>query len=147
MPSPLFYTTPHNKKGNLMAKIEMTEELAEQLSGLLPISIDTRKKFTPSVYKSKKFPAKFAPVFVLRPMTKMEKMSFVLCNSEDKTTRDDIVYSCVDKAENLWNIETRQVCQLTRELFDALRFDVLAEIQAEILKISGLVDAEKLGLK
>lgn len=130
-----------------MAKIEMTEEMAEQLKGLLPISTSTRQKFTPSIYKSESFPKQFAPVFVLRPMTKSEKMSFVLSGDDDRQTREDVIFDCIESAENIWDVNTRQKCDFSRDIYEALRIDVVGEIQTEILKLSGLLAAEKLGLK
>ena len=130
-----------------MAKVEMTQEIADQLKGLLPISTATRERFTPSVYKSESFPKQFAPVFIVRPMTKAEKLEFLTGHEDDREGRENIVFSCIDDVENMWDAIARQKVKFCREIYDALRFDVVTEVQSEILKLSGLLSADKLGLK
>lgn len=129
-----------------MAKIEMTEEMAEQLKGLLPISTSTRQKFTPSIYKSESFPKQFAPVFILRPMTKSEKMAFAT-SGENKETVDDIFFDCIESVDNMWDIVKREKAKWGREIYDAFLPQHISEVHLEILKLSGLLAAEKLGLK
>jgi hypothetical protein len=130
-----------------MAKIEMTEEIANALKGILPISNSTRKKFTPSLFKTESFPKDFAPVFVIRGMTKAEKTAFLSDADKEEQSVSDLVFSCIDKAENLWDIDTRKIVPLSREIYDELHYHARRELFDEVLVLSGLSTVDKLGLK
>ena len=134
-----------------MAKIEMTAEMAERMRGLLPIIGDAKYTFTPEIYKHEKFPAEFAPKFTVRRMSVVEKSEYFVGGNAEK--RSEVIRKCVISVDNLWDIEKREElsvdCKdgMPEDVFDALRFDVQQEIGTQILKSTGLVDVEYLGLK
>lgn len=127
-------------------KIEMTEEMAQSLRGILPISMDTRRNITPKVFD--KIPAEFRPVFSLRPMTKSEKMKFAKSEVIDFLSGDDVLFACIDSVSNLWNIETRsKFTEWTRDIFDSLNPAITSDLASELLNLSCLTNTEALGLK
>jgi hypothetical protein len=127
-------------------KVEMSEEMAKSLRGILPISMDTRRKITPKVFD--KIPKEFRPTFTLRPMTKAEKMRFSRSEVVDFLSGDDVLFDCIDGAENLWNVETRsRFDEWTRDIFDSLNPSITSELASELLNLSCLTSIEAVGLK
>jgi hypothetical protein len=127
-------------------RVEMTEEMAQSLRGILPISMDTRRKVTPAVFDN--IPKEFRPVFILRPMTKSEKMKFAKSEVIEFLSGDDVLFACIDSVENLWNIETRSMFkEWTRDIFDSMNPSITSDLAGELLNLSCLTNVEALGLK
>jgi hypothetical protein len=127
-------------------KIEMTDEIAAQLRGLLPISLDARKKIIPEILA--KIPKKYQPTFTIRPMTKAEKQAFSKCEPSEFIAGDETVFACIESVENLWDIESKTLFpEFTKGIFDALHPAISSEIAVAILEMSSLTKAEAVGLK
>lgn len=148
-----------------MEKRVLTEEIRRELLGLVPFSVNSTDDFTPTMFLKKNnngeflIPEEFRPVFKIRCFTVEEKRKVTKMLINIKETAEDNV------REN-----TRMVVVGWRHLFDAgsneeVVFkaapdggadpDLFAGIPASVAgallfhasKISGIIDAEKLGLK
>ena len=126
-------------------KIKMTPEIARQMAGLLPITLDARKRFTPSAYDDS--PKDFRPVFILKPMTKLQKQSLAGIAQSGDSAFYALVMECIDTVENFWDVVTMEQAEFTIAHLEAMRGDITGEIVDNVLFISGLSTGEKAGLK
>ena len=127
--------------------VKMTHEMAEQLRGILPVSINARRRFTPSIFIDKNFPKQFAPVFVLRPLTRLEQSEIWGTDKAPQQVVFDLLSKGIDTVENFWDIDKCEIVEFTSEYIDLLDGIAISELQSEILMLSTLKKAERLGLK
>lgn len=129
-------------------KIKMTPEIAAQLRGLLPISADARRRFTPSAFLKGSLPPEFIPVFVIRAMTKVERQDYTKAfNDKPEKSFNACIFGCIESVENLYDPTTGELCALTLEYFEGLQPEIRNEISEEVMACSCLLSCEALGLK
>lgn len=127
--------------------VKMSPEMAAQLRGILPVSVNSRRRFTPSVFLQKDFPKEFAPVFILKPLTRAEQSEIWSDGKEPSQTVIDILTSGIFEVENFWDIDKCEQVPFTSDYIELLDGSAVSELQSEILMLSSLKRAERLGLK
>jgi hypothetical protein len=140
----------------------MDEATKEKLHGLLPFSTKATINYTPEFYKEAEVPEEFRPVFVLRPYARDEVKNArkVLTSVEkDEVQKEDNFIELSRKVvvgwNNLYDVgngeEIEYVQDSTggacKEIYDNIPTPVKAAILIQAVKISGLFDLAKLGLK
>lgn len=139
-----------------MAEIVLTEEMRQKLLGVLPFSYDSTHEYTPSMCKVEGVPSDFIPVFMLRGLKRDE------CNQikkQLKAATDEQCSEWVRKCLNCWRnlfdagsgaqilFESDESGLCKKDLFNRLPQIIIEDLLTEILRISGLLDVEKLGLR
>jgi len=127
--------------------VKMTPEMAEQLRGILPVSVNSRRRFTPSVFLQKDFPKQFSPVFILKPLTRAEQSEIWRDGKEPAQIVVDILTAGIVEVENFWDIDKCEQVPFSSEYIELLDGSAVGELQSEILMLSSLKRAERLGLK
>lgn len=154
---------------------ELTEEEREKLLGYFPFSIDATTEFTPEIYLQKEndvflIPDGYRPVFTLRPLDKVsyDKAAKIQLEAGLSYKNDvaghpssgntmlekqqgvrDIVRAGVVGWQDYIDIGTGKEIQFasTEDVFNKMPFAIVTEIFMHLLKISGLLPGERLGLK
>ena len=139
-----------------MAEMRLTEEIREQMLGLVPFSADSTIEHTPDIFKKRKIPPKYTPIFTVRVFTKEEKLNAtkVVKDSKEEELRECVRKNTV-KWENLYDAGNKNEIPFKEDLsggadkaiFDSLPAIIVGDLLFFLVRISGLADFEKLGLK
>jgi len=139
----------------------MDEETKKKMHGLLPFSTKSTIKYTPEVYGDD-VPEDFKPVFTIRPYSREEVKgarkilgSITDNNVEKEDELNEWSRKVVVGWENLYDAGSGEEIEYVqdstggadKELYDVLPVTVKALILVQAVKISGLLDLSKLGLK
>lgn len=129
-------------------KIKMTKEAAATLIGLMPISAESRHRFTPAEFQAAGVPEEFRPVFVIRPMTKADKQVYSK-SFDPKTTKsyESCIFDCIESVENAYDVVSLEPIDFTLEYFMAIHPTIREKIASEVLRVSCLLPIEAMGLK
>ena len=144
-----------------MTERKLTDEVREQLLGVLPFSVSSTIEHTPKTYDE--IPEEYRPVFKLRPFNKVEsdavralmlKISTMKPLEIEKKTREQ-VRACLMGWENMLDIGSMQMLDYKeqagdggcdRDLFDIVPVSVVGDMFYFLSRMSGLLNIEKLGL-
>lgn len=141
----------------------LTEEERHKLIGLAPFSTEATIEYMPEPFK--KVDASLQPIFILRGFSIEEKrlatkavnesMKDWTIEKDDKVK--DVMRKCIVGWKNLFDVGNGKEIEFTvesasdsgasKKLFASLPSPVVADLLLFLIKISGLVDAEKMGLK
>ena len=134
----------------------LTAEERESLQGLAPFSQSATSEYTPKPYVL--VAESLRPVFTIRPLTKEKKKAAekLLANVKDADgdAFTEMARWLVVGWRNLWDAGTGELVVhegaedggTKKELFETLPSAVVSNVLVHAYKISGLLDAEKLGL-
>lgn len=145
-----------------MPDIRMTDEIREQLYGVLPFSQDSSVEYIPQAFKD--VPDDFRPVFILRSFTKPEENQVRRTLGRMKSDSDtvsiesqaqDTVRKCLLGWKNLWDVGSGQTVEYesdpsggcSKTCFERLPSLIIVDLFLYIGKISGMMDIEKKGLR
>lgn len=143
---------------------KMDARVREKLYGLLPFSTKATREFTPAMYTSDDFPRAYRPVFKIRPFNKEEiveartllkEMQSGKVDIDKEDQLNDLSRKIVVGWSNLYDCGTGNEIEYKaddnggagQDLYDSIPTTAKAHILIEAVKISGLVDTAKLGLK
>jgi hypothetical protein len=148
-----------------MEKRILTEEVRRELLGLVPFSVNSTDDFTPAVFLKKNgngefiLPEEFRPVFKIRCFTveekrKVTKMLVNIKEAAEETVRES-TRTVVVGWKNLFDAGSSQEIVFKPaqdggadpELFSGIPASVAGALLFHASKISGIIDAEKLGLR
>lgn len=150
----------------------MDEDLRKKLHGLAPFSIKSTTKYTPPIY-GEDIPEEFRPIFYIRPYSRAEiksakKVLAEISKSEEKIASmtaeesealEESIYELARKVVMNWDrfydagsgsmipYESDINGGVDKELFYLIPSTIVGMILAEAVKISGMIDISKLGLK
>lgn len=143
-----------------MTKRILTDEVRNELLGAIPFSSEVAIAYTPARFKDKKVPEEYVPVFKLRSFNIQErkKAGEVLKSIADIGHQAvmDLVQPNILGMENIFDAGTKEEIEfktapnsnaIDKDLLARLPKLIIEDILYYLVKISGLMDLEKLGLR
>jgi len=140
-----------------MAEVRMTEEIRQKMLGLLPFDNEATVEFTPAQYEGD-FPEEYKPIFIQRgykegEMKAVRELLKKLDKAEDEEMTEQARISVVGW-ENLWDVGSMKEIPYksngngaSPEVFNKLPTVVKGALLFNAVRISGLLDLDKLALK
>lgn len=145
--------------GGIMEKRTLTKEIKEQLLGIAPFSKDSVIEYVPEQFKGKKLPKEFIPVFTVHGLTKTEQddVNKKLKDLEDvgEVELREIARKKTIGWKNLFDVGSEMEIPFEadeqglpkEELWERIPSSIIGDILFYIVKISGLINIDKLSLK
>jgi len=139
-----------------MSELKLDEETKKSLIGLMPFSQEATTEFTPEIFKKLDIGEEFKPVFTQRSFTRKERNEM---RAGAMTFRGSDVFKyariSVVGWRNLYDLATGNEIEFSadkdkgasKELFGLISDEIAAELFNNASKISGLLSAEKMGLR
>lgn len=137
----------------------MDQETREKLYGLLPFSKKSTSEYKPSLY-GEDISDEYKPIFSIRPFSRDEvKEAKKVLKEIEKSEKEDDLGNLSRKAvvgwKHLYDVGTGDEIEYVqdpeggadKELYEIIPVTLKAMILVEAIKISGLLDLSKLGLK
>lgn len=131
----------------------LTEELREEMFGLLPFSASETFTYVPKCFE--KFPEELRPIFTLRSVEDTaKKRMFTLLKAGDKIPDEqfrEVTRKYVVGWEQLYDLGTMEVIPYEvdedggakKVLFASIPSKVVGEVLAHLSRVSGLTDIER----
>jgi len=141
-----------------MAELRMTEEIRKKMLGLLPFDNSASIDYTPKQYFADDFPEEFRPVFKQRGFSEGEiKDVRRLLKDIEKADDDELnnyARLSVVGWSNLWDVGSMAEIPYSsngdgtnKEQFAKLPTTVKGSLLYNAVKISGLIDIDRISLK
>jgi len=136
-----------------MAELRMTEEIRKKMLGLLPFDNSASIDYTPQQYFADDFPEEFRPVFKQRGFSEGEiKDVRRLLKDIEKADDDELnnyARLSVVGWSNLWDVGSMKKIEYSddKEQFLRLPTTVKGSLLYNAVKISGLIDIDRISLK
>ena len=141
-----------------MEKRILTEEVRNKLLGVLPFSANATILYTPKSIKSLDIPEDTKAVFTVRGFNKAEKDEVItkLKNLSNVSYEDIIktIKPCVTGMVNMFDAGTMEEIVFKHDFDNTISMEILSQLPKTIIdsifnyliKISGIMDVDKLGL-
>lgn len=144
-----------------MADLKLTEEIKRKLEGSAPYSINGIHNYICKYHKIlKEVPENFIPIFQLSVLSREEKqkISNLLKSGLEKATNEelrDLIKPKIKGWKNLYDIGNGEEIKyqadasgiVLDECFSRIPDNLCSDMLFEVIKISGLIDMDRLSLR